>query len=256
MADIFGFSALPGPGGVMTTEEACPTLGPDDWYMLKGVVINSVATDAGNTPTTQLRPGLLMGQRTSDGTFSNYNPAGTDGTQLAQGILWQSRSTVDDQGNPQNRTGQILIAGYFSAAAVILLDEQARRQMHGRAMFDDRLVGPSGGFKETLAKTASYNVVAGQDNDTHFTTTGAAAAVQFTLPAPARGNRFRFTNTVAQTMEVSGPANTLVVPGNAAATNITFSTAGAQIGADVEVCCDDTGTKWLTRTIGGTATYS
>lgn len=257
MADLFGFSLPPGPGSPVLTGERMAVLGPMTWYLLKGGQVNgSVATDATNTPMTNLRHGLLMGQRTADGMLSNYNPAGADGTQLVQGFLWESRDTIDTDGLTINPTCQIVIAAYVRASQLLLLDEQARRQMQGRFTFDDRIPGVLGGYRQTLAKTAAYNVVAGQDNDTIFTTTAAAGAVQFTLPAPARGNRFRFVNTVAQTMEVSGPAGTLVVANNAAATNITFSTAGAQIGAYVEAFCDDTGTKWLTIYGNGTATIS
>ena len=257
MADMFGFQLPPGPGTPTLTSERMAVLGPITWYLLKGVQINgSTATDASNTPTTNLRHGLLMGQRTADGLASNYQPNGTDGSQLVEGFLWESRDTTDTDGISVNPTGQIVIAGYVRSSQLLLLDEQARRQMQGRFIFDDRIPGVIGGYRQTLAKTAAYNVVAGTDNDTIFTTTGAAGAVQFTLPAVAKGNRFRFVNTVAQTMEVSGPANTLVVAGNAAATNLTFSTGGAEIGAWVDVFADETGAKWLTMYGNGTATIS
>lgn len=249
MADLFGYSLPPGPGAVVATTERMAVLGPITWYLLKGGLINgSVATDAGNTPTTELRHGLLMAQRTSDGLLTNYSPLSADGSQLVQGFLWESRTTIDNDGLTVNRTCQIVIAAYARASQLLLLDEQARRQMQGRFILDDRIPGVIGGYRQTLAKTANYTVVAGQDNDTIFTTTGATGEVDFTLPAAAVGNRFRFVNTVGQTMKVIAPAGKLICFNNAAATSITFSTAGNLIGAIVEIVCDDTGTKWIAST--------
>ncbi len=258
MADIFGFSALPGPGAVSITNERMALLGPITWYLLKGIVINgSAASDAGNTPTTELRHGLLMGQRTSDLFYANYNPTGSDGTQVVGGFLWEARSTIDNDGNTVNRTGQLVVAAYVRASQLILLDEQARRQMQGRFIFDDRSCSVIGGYRQTLAKTANYNVVAGTDNDTIFTTTGNAGAITFTLPTPAVGNRFLFLNTVNQNMTITAPANTLVALNNATATHIAFTTANQLIGAACEIVCDDTGTKWVALPYAGaTATVS
>lgn len=246
MADLFAGTALPGPGAVSITQERMALLGPITWYLLKGIVINgSAATDAGNTPTTELRHGLLMGQRTSDDFFAHYQPNGTDGTQNCQGFLWEARTTIDSDGNTVNRSAQLVIAAYVRTSQLLLLDEQARRQMQGRFIFDDRLCGVIGGYRQTLAKTADYAVVGGTDNDTHFTTTGAAGAVNFTLPAVAKGNRFRFTNTVGQNMTITAPAGKLVALNNAAATSVAFSTAGQLIGGSMEIVADETGTKWL-----------
>lgn len=246
MADQFGYSGMPGPSPVSITNERTAILGPITWYLLKGIVIKGSATvDAGNIPTTELRHGLLLGQRTADGFHANYAPNAVDGTQVVQGFLYEPRRTIDDDGLTVDRPAQMVIAGYVKANQLLLLDEQARAQMSGRFIFDDRLQGSSPDFLTTVAKTAAYTVVAGQDNGTHFTTTGAVGAVPFTLPAPAKGNRFRFTNTVAQTMSVTGPAGSLITFNNAAATSVTFSTAGQLIGATVEIVPDDTGTKWI-----------
>lgn len=254
MADLFGSTLLPGPGAVSITNERSALLGPITWYLLKGVVINgSASSDAGNTPTTELRHGLLMGMRTADGFAGNYGPTATDGTQVVAGFLWEARSTIDNDGLTVNRTGQLVIAGWVRATQLILLDEQARRQMQGRFIFDDRSCGVIGGYRQTLPKTANYTVVAGTDNDTLFTTTGAGGEVDFTLPAPAVGNRFRFYNTVDQVMKVIAPAGKLVAFNNAAATSVAFSTAGQKIGGAFEVVADDTGSKWLVHDISAGA---
>lgn len=255
MADLFGFQLPPGPGTPILTGERMAVLGPITWYLLKGVQINgSATTDAGNTPATNLRHGLLMGLRNADGLAANYSPAAADGTELVQGFLWESRDTVDTDNLTVNPTAQIVIAGYVRSSQLLLLDEQARRQMQGRFIFDDRIPGLQGGVRHTVPQTANYNVQA-TDNDTRFTNTGATGAVQFTLPAVQKGLRFEFYATAAQTLEVSATSAILLV-GGAAKTNITFSTGGAILGAWVTVEADDTGTKWIAKYAGGTATLS
>lgn len=246
MADIYGYSAMPGPTAASVTTERNALLGPITTYLLKGIVIKGSATvDATNTPTTELRHGLLLGARNADGYHAHYNPVATDGTQLCQGFLFEARRTIDSDGLTVDRPAQMVIAGYVDSTFLLLLDEQARRQMNPRFLFDDRLVGPVGGYSQTLAKTAAYTVVTATDNNTHFTTTGNAGAITFTLPAVTKGARFRFTNTAGQNMTVTGPAGTLVTFNNAAATSVTFSTAGQLIGGTIEIVANDDGTKWI-----------
>lgn len=246
MPDLYGYAAMPGPSTVTTTQDRTAILGPMTSYLLKGIIIKGSATsDAGNTPTTDLRHGLLLGQRTADGYHATYNPVGTDGTQLCQGFLFEQRSTLDADGNTVDRPAQMVIAGYVDPTFLSLLDEQARRQLNPRFIFDDRLSGPTGGYTQTIAKTANYSIVVATDDNTHFTTTGNAAPITFTLPAVSKGARFRFTNTVGFNMLVTGPAGTLVTFNNAAATTVSFVTAGNLIGATVEIVANDDGTKWL-----------
>lgn len=246
MADFYAYQGLPGFQAADTTQERQATWGGATWYLLKGVQIASGAADAGNSPTTQLRHGLLMGVVTATLIATNYAPAAADGSQLVAGFLWEQRNTLDTAGNAVSRVGQIVCAGAVQASQLLLLDEQARRQMQGRFIFDDRLYGSPGGYLCVLPKTANYQLANGQDNNVHFTTTGNAGAITFTLPATvARGSRFRFTNTVGQNMAITAPAGKFIVFNNAAATTVTFSTAGNLIGADVEVTVDDTGAKYI-----------
>lgn len=245
MADFYPYSALPGESTASLTTERWALWYGATWYLLKGVVIDSGASDAGNSPTTELRHGLLMGALTSSGNYQHYQPNQTNGTQQVAGFLWEARKVIDTDGNAVSRVGQIVVCGPVQGSQLLLLDEQARAQMAAKFIFDDRLCYTPAEFFQTVAKTANYTVVAGTDSGTHFTTTGNAGAIVFTLPAVAKGNRFRFTNTVGQNMQVAGPAGTLVTFNNAAATSVTFSTAGQLIGATVDIVADETGAKWI-----------
>lgn len=102
-------------------------------------------------------------------------------------------------------------------------------------------------YRRTVtAKTADYTLTAA-DSGGVFTTTGAAGAVNFTLPAVATSTGFEYTfaNTADQNITITAPAGTLVAFNNAAATSIAFSTASEKIGAAVKVVCD--GAKWVAQ---------
>jgi hypothetical protein len=251
MADFYASTAMPGPSAVTLTDERWALFGGVTWYYLKGITIKGAATaDPFNTPTTDLRHGLLMGQRNSDGYFANYVPSAVDGTGLCAGFLFEARSTLDTDNLTVDRPGQLVLNGPVKAAILAAInstnfDEQSRRQLQGKMIFDDRMVGVLGGFRQTLAKPSGYTVVNGQDNDTIFTTTGAIGTVPFVLGTPARGNRFRFANTVNQNMSITAPAGTLIGLNGAAFTSLTFSTASQKIGAMVEITPDDTGNFWM-----------
>lgn len=126
-------------------------------------------------------------------------------------------------------------AGTVTASKTLVVD--ANKALTGLVLSDLKLGAP-------VAKTTSYSCLAADTGKT-FTTTGAAGAVTFTLPAVASnaGLTFQFINTVAQTMAVTAPAGTLVAFNNGAATTATWSTAGNLYGAACHVVCD--GTKWL-----------
>lgn len=247
MADFYPYSALPGMSTDSVTVERWPLWYGATWYLLKGVQIDSAAVDATNTPVTELRPGLLMGIVTATGRATHYQPNAVDGSQCVAGILYQSRKMIDTDGIAVTRIGQLIVTGPARSAMLLLLDEQARAQMAGRFIFDDRLCYTGSDFFQTIPKTANYTVVSGTDSGTHFTTRGAGGAVTFTLPAVAlaKGNRFLFTNEVDQNMTIAAPAGTLVTFNNAAATSVSVSTAGQKIGATFEVIGNDNSSKWI-----------
>lgn len=93
----------------------------------------------------------------------------------------------------------------------------------------------------TEAKTASYTVVK-EDSGTLFHTTGATAAVVFTLPKISEGPfYFMFINGADQDMTVTaGTADTAVTFNDLAADSVAFSTSSEKIGGTVEVICDGT----------------
>lgn len=100
-----------------------------------------------------------------------------------------------------------------------------------------------------VTKTAAYTVEA-RETGTVFVTTGATAAVTFTLPAiaAARPWVFTFINGADQNMTVAtATADTLVTYNDLTADSIAFSTASEKIGGVVDVWSDGTSAFGVVR---------
>src|SRR5262245_24066755 len=175
-SDIYG--AVPGLGAAGYNYETSFRWGPSGLGAIQGMQISGAARDAGASPTSSLRPGLLLGQITASGLLKEYNPTGTDGSQNVYGILMEGLKVVDNDGTNTNRIYGVLVWGLVKAAGLLLLDENARAQMAGRFWFDDDLSGSTtGGYSAPVAKTADYTVVNSTDNGKTFTNQGASTAV-------------------------------------------------------------------------------
>ena len=247
---------LPGIDAAINTVENEFLFGPNGLWVPSGVVIDSTATDSGNTPTTTLRKGLVIGLITASGNYKAYNSQNTDGSQIPVGILYQATNVYDpDQGITRNKSALMIYAGHVKTGNLYGFDENARRILSPRFVWDDyREV--RGGFGPTVPQTTNYTVLP-TDNDKAFTTTGAAAPVTFTLPTPVAGLRFRFLNVVNQNMTITAPTGTLIGPNNATRTSVAFTTGGQLIGSAVEIVSDDTGNFYFAIPLGSnTATFS
>lgn len=248
---VTDYGAAPGPQAELMTVENEFAWGRKELSLIFGVVLDQSTVDAGATPTTVLRAGLVLGQIAATKKWKHYSSTASDGSQVARGILANPALRMTDlNGNTQDKWCSVVVGGPVQSAKLFGLDTMARAQMFGRFVLDDDMVGNRFAYLNLVAKTANYQVLA-TDNGTLFTTTGAAAEVDFTLPATiVCGSRFSFLNTVGQTMKVIAPAGKLVTFNNAAATSVAFSTAGNLIGAQVDILTDETGAKYVTRPYG------
>jgi hypothetical protein len=256
-SDLYG--SIPGFSTAYETYENHFRWGRDWAGLIVGVLLDGTARDAGSSPTTVLRPGLVLGQIAASGTWRDYGANNTDGSDQAGAVLLSSFRMTDLDANNVQRFVWVLVGGPVKAARMFGLDEQARATMAGRFVFDDRnYVQNKYPFTRTIAKTANYTVVAA-DTGTLFTTTGAGGAVTFTLPAIAasKGMFFRFMNTVDQNMTVTAPAGKLVAFNNASATSVSLQTGGGKIGSGFDIVADEASGKWLALPIGaGTVTVA
>ena len=108
---------------------------------------------------------------------------------------------------------------------------------------------------KVIAKTAAYTVLV-KESGTIFTTTGATAAVTFTLPAIDAGDGtgwiFYFMATADVGMTVTAEtADTMITFNDAAADSVAFSTASEIMGGAFMVFSDGTSLHAIPMGAGG-----
>lgn len=245
MTRLGGFG-LPGMGTLDQTAHRELFWGGDGGkglILYRNAVIAGETRDAGNTPTTVLRPGLLLGLVTASGEYEEFDGDASDGSQNVAGVLETELKATDFDANNADRVCRIAVRGPVRTSQLLIqgsafdghADEYlARRQMVAAGFqFDDDPFGYKAGAPRTVHKITDYTVVA-DDNGTTFTL--GTADGTFTLPSVQPGLEFEFVNTADFELVVaSADGDDMIVGNDAAADSVTFTTAGEQIGARVKV---------------------
>src|SRR5690349_4252349 len=91
--------------------------------VITNALIDGNTVDSGNTPTYQLRPGLLLGQVIATGKYKNYSPTATDGSEVASAVLLEGLRTQDFTGTAVDRFYGVLVGGPVQAAKLINFDQ-------------------------------------------------------------------------------------------------------------------------------------
>lgn len=122
MTALGGFG-VPGVGSLDQTYEQEVLWGGDNGKgiaLFKSAVIDGSARDAGNTPTTVLRPGLLLGKVTATGKLKQWDNAAVDGTETVYGVLLEQLKVVDEDGNNVDRVLRVLVWGPIKVRALLI----------------------------------------------------------------------------------------------------------------------------------------
>lgn len=258
--DLPTMGSLPGVSTLTQSYEAQILWGGNQARVLYDTdcVIKSTTVDAGNTPTTTLRAGLVLGRKTSDGLLYAWNHDASDGTEIPVGVLLNSISMLGASGSVEDKDAGaqgVCISGPIKASLLFIegtafgSSDNAyllRKLWKDRFLFDDdkgQLY--SGDIKREVAKTANYTVVA-TDVGTLFTNAAASGSVTFTLPAIKPGiGPFKFKGVVDQTLAIaSAEGDNIVLVNDAAADSATFSTSSMKIGAGMVIYANTAGTLW------------
>ena len=245
MSDSYGI--VPGLTTSRETYEAEFRWGSQFQGVFANALIDGAAVDSGNSPTYELRPGLLLGQIISTGKYTNYSPTATNGSEVAAGVLIEALRMQDFNGNNVDRFYAVLVGGPVQGSKILNLDLMARSQMD-KFIFDDIFQIPGNHWfpwKRFQTKTSAYTLVA-NDNFTMFSNVGAAAAVTFTLPALANGYLFGFRVEADQNVTVASAAgDDMIAANDASADSVAFSTAAERIGGIFVVYPNPGATKWI-----------
>lgn len=251
---------VPGMTAIVETDESqILASGPNDQHRQIdfGVTVKSTVTDAGNTPTTELRPGNLFGIKDSDGLAYLYSASANDGTQAARGV-WAGPSSfpmLQSLLNPTavNKRMKIHTGGILKNTALLPNADHAGLATLLRTGFVTKGIDPPGSafglhfknryFKDGTALSGAYTVVAA---DNGCMLVAITAAMNFTLPDLAtvgRGFQVFLYNAVDANMVVTAAANTIITgdAGGAVSTTLTFSTANAKMGSHALMYADYNG---------------
>jgi hypothetical protein len=248
MTDSYGL--VPGITTSRETYEQEFRWGPGGQGMFANGLIDGASTDSGNTPTYELRPGLLLGQVYATGKYKPYSPTASDGTEVASAVLIEALRMQDFTGASVDRFYEVLVGGPVQAAKILGLDLQARQQMD-KFVFDDSLnVGSIPGnhwfpWKRFQTKTTNYTIVA-SDNFTLFDNTGAGGEVDLTLPTIANGYLFGARCQAAQVLKFISNEGGNVIGTTATQTSVSITA----IGGVVVVYTNAAGTKWIVEQRG------
>lgn len=253
LTDTYGI--VPGLTASRETYEAEFRWGSQYQGVFANALISGSAVDSGNTPTFQLRPGLLLGQITASGKYTNYSPTATDGSEVASAVLIEGLRMLDFNNVATDRFYAVLVGGPVQKSKLLNFDLMARGQMD-KFIFDDIFQIPGNHWfpwKRFQTKTAAYTVVA-NDNYTLFDNVGAGAAITFTLPVLAAGYFFGFRVQADQNVTVaSNEGDNMVAFNDASADSVAFSTGGELIGGMLVVFTNPAGTKWIVQNVSAGA---
>lgn len=224
-------------------------------------VISGTTRDDANSPTTVLRPGLLLGKLDSGGEYEEWDADVATGTQNLAGILDTEMRAQDFDATNQDRVFRILRARAPVKARKLLIqgsafvghvDEYlARRQLFaaGFVLDDDPFGYKAGQGNRFATVTGTSDALTADENGTTLLYNNAAA-VAVTLPALKAGLEFTIIRAADEELVISSAAGDDIIIGNdLSADSVTFTTAGEQIGASMTFRSIYVGTtlKWLAQ---------
>jgi hypothetical protein len=257
----FGGFATPGQGAaVFTTEREIVAQGFDaNQLVFKSAIISGATRDAGNTPTTVLRPGLLLGRLDSGSEYEEWDADAADGTQNIGAVLWKELRAQDFDANNTDRAFTVLVGrGVLQASKLLIqgsalighVDEYLARRQLAAANFqlDDDPFGYKAGQGNRMETVTGTTDTLTADQNGMTLLYNNAASVTVTLPAILAGLAYDLIRAADEEFIVVSPtADNVIVGNDLSADGVTFTTASEQIGAHVRVESIYLGTtlKWL-----------
>lgn len=248
--NINGQWGTPGVGSDYTTNESELLWGADqarNAVLWKSGIVSGTTRDAGNTPTTILRPGLILGKLDSNGKHEQFDATAATGVQNFAGVLDVEMMSQDMLANNTDRVFRIMVArGPVKSRRLLIkgvafighADEYVARQQMIAAGFifdDDPQCYFSGDIRRLATVTGTSDTLTATETGTRLFYSNAAA-VAVTLPTLQAGLVFEIVRTADEEIVVSSAAGDDIIVGNdLSADSVTFTTAGQQIGAIIRV---------------------
>lgn len=272
MSSLGGFG-VPGHGALVETSDREILWGGDHakgLVLRKSAIISGAARDAGNSPTTVLRRGLLLGKVDATGEMEEWDADASDGTQNIAGILNVELRATDFDANNADRAFGVVIRAPLLANQLLIqgtaltshIDEfLARRQLVAAGcILDDDPFGYLAGQGSRVARVTGTTDTLTEDENGTTLFYSNAASVTVTLPTIKPGLEYEIVREGDEELVIASALGGDVIVGNDLAANgVTITTAGEHIGARFRVRSIYMGTtlKWLIEgplTLFGTGT--
>jgi hypothetical protein len=241
---------VPGVGADRSVTESVILWGADqarNGVLWQSAVISGAARDAGNSPTTVLRPGLILGKVTTTGELEEWDADATDGTENIWGVLDTEIRAQDFDATDADRVFRVIVGRAPLKAGSLLVqgtamtsaaDEfLARRQLVAAGcVFDDDPFGYEAGINPRVARvTGQTDTLTAAENGSLILYSNAAT-VTVTLPAIQPGLSYDLLREGDEEFIVtSGEGNNVIFGNDLSGSTITFTTAGNHIGVMVRV---------------------
>ena len=252
---------VPGTGALDITTEYEILWGGDrakGLVLEQSAVYSGAARDAGNTPTTVLRAGLIMGKVTSSGELEEWDADASDGTQDIWGVLPYELRAQDFEANNADRVAPVIVRAPLKAAGLLIqgsalvghADEfLARKVLHDAGyILDDDPQGFKAGYGNRVAVvTGTTDTLTAAENGTTIFYNNAAS-VTVTLPAIKPGLEYTLVRTGDEEFVItSGEGDNVIITNDLSADSVTFTTATEHLGVTVKVRSVYVGTtlKWM-----------
>jgi len=262
MATFSGGFGVPGAGSIAETTEVQFLWGGDanKTSLKKNGVIRGESRDAGNSPTTVLRPGLLLGLETSTTEYSEFDGDAADGSENVAGILAHELRAQDFDANDADRVAAVCVGGPVKATHLLIqgdafvghVDEfLARQQMARSFVFDDDPLGALAGGLTRFGGTVTGTTDTLTDSQTGSTLFYSnAASVTVTLPTCKPGLEFMLVRTGDEEFIVTAGSAIMIGDNDTTVTTVTYTTASQHLGAYVhaKAVYEGTTAKWLVQT--------
>lgn len=263
MSGGMGGWGVPGVGSERSVSEREILWGADNArnsVLWQNSVVSSAARDAGSSPTSILRTGLLMGKITSTGELEEWDADTNDGTEVLCAVLDVELKMLDYDATAQDRVFRTIAARAPLKAGMLLIqgsafvghaDEYLARRALAAAhcILDDDPFGIKAGapgFRVSYETATTDTLTAAQNGMLLFYMN--VASVTVTLPAIKPGLEYYLQRVGDEEIViVSTEGDNVIVGNDLSADGVTFTTAGEHLGAAIRVrsVYVNTTLKWL-----------
>lgn len=263
-----GMYLFPGLETIRENTELAIWFGRYEQQIFMPILLDSTVLDSDNSPTDLLRVGTVLGQVTSTKKYKVWNPLALGTGEERVGAILANEVKVNVGTTARDRWCWGLVKGNLKSTGIrlpnvpgtstallsagtspyeILFRNLATQS--GQFTLDDQYYGSSMGYNRVLAlvdKHASAYTLTEADNGSLIHTLGVATDYTVTVPSAALfvGFHCRFLNCVDFQLQLTFTTDQAIAFNDAAASTISYTTAGDQIGGAFDLHCI-TIAKWF-----------